>query len=357
MRHTKTGYIPQNFWHGILVCLVFVCPFLASAEEHNTQSETQETTDRQNQNPPHLTQQDLHDITTPLIRDQKTLTAHTTTLIETQKTLTAHTTRYMVILGILLLAILSAFVWLFFQYRILVSELNDIKKSVGAFSNVNSSLKRDLSDIKNRIQKFTKTFDSEVLYQKLAAENESSRQNVLNLIKPIIDRFPNEGSTILSEGTESSEQHRNHIGEERPSHAVVEFCDYYNIGIKDKLEWKDFIDRYDQNYKIDVVNAEERYLNPQVSIAPIFKTDSAGCFLACYIEEKKVYAVVPVYNLVVERSIYIPGAFGEVFKCSHVDDHCNYQIMELIEPAIFEPDEAKETWTLQSKGILELKEV
>ena len=74
------------------------------------------------------------------------------------------------------------------------------------------------------------------------------------------------------------------------------------------------------------------------------------------LEVEKSYAIVPIFDLVVERSTYFPGAFGEVFKCSQFHDHSNYRISQLIQPAIFEPDDAKETWELKEKGILELQE-
>ena len=339
MEHTKTCYTHRNFCYGMVVFLVVVCPFFSVADQHDTGSEFQETSHGQNQNPAPLTQQDLRDV-----------------LSEQQETFVAQHTVFLIILGFLLLVILIFLLWMFFQYRALAYELDNVKHRIEISANVNSSLKQDVLDVGNRIQRFAKTFDSDVLYQKLAAENENNTQKVLNLIKPIIDRFPNGSSTIPPETTESSEQHRSRTGEGMLSQAVVDFCACYNAAIKDRQEWTNFIEHYEQNYKIDVVNAEERYLNLQVDIDPIFKTNSAGCFLACYIEAEKLYAVVPVYDLVVERSTYTPGAFGEVFKCSHFDDRRNYQITELFQPAIFEPDNAKETWTIKKRGMLELRE-
>ena len=130
MQGIKIGSVYQNLWHGILVCLIVVCPFLASAEQDDTQSETQEIPQAQNQNPPQVTRQDIRDMNTRLI--------------EQQEMLTNYFTRSIVMFGILLFVILLSFTWLFFQYRSLVSELNDIREWIGTFSNVNSSLKTGL---------------------------------------------------------------------------------------------------------------------------------------------------------------------------------------------------------------------
>lgn len=308
MQNTRTGYIHKRFCYGILTLLMIAYPVLAMADQHNTGSELQVPVHKQ------------------------------------------------FILVFLLLAILIFLVWMFFQYRKIAYELDNIKHKAEISIQVNNNLRQDVLNVNKRIQELTKDFDSEILYQKFAAENKNNTQKILNLIKPIIDRLPIESLTIPPEISESSEQYKSRLGKEMLSQAIVEFCECYNMEIKDRQTWANFIKRYEQNCKIDVVNAEERYLNPQKDIAPIFKTNSAGCYLACYIEAEKLYAVVPVYDLVVERSIYTPGAFGKVFKCSHFDDQRKYQITTLIQPAIFEPDDKKETWTLKKEGILELQE-
>lgn len=308
MQNTKTRYIHKRFCYSILKFLVILCPVLAIADQHNTGSELQ----------------------VPVYRQ--------------------------FIFGFLLLAILIFLVWMFFQYRKIAYELNTVKHKVEISIQANNNLRQDLFNVNKSIQELTKDFDSEVLYQKLAAENQNNTQQVLDLLKSIINVLQNEMPFTPLKTTESSQILESDTGKEMLSQAVVEFCECYNTGIKDRQAWANFIENYEQNYKIDVVNAEERYLNPQEDIDPIFKTNSPGCYLACYIEAEKLYAVVPVYDLVVERSTYTPGAFGEVFKCSHFDDRRNYQIMELVEPAIFEPDDKKEAWTLKENGILELQE-
>ncbi len=341
MQDIKIGYVHQSLWHSILVCLVVVGPFLASADQDDTQSETQETPLAQNQNPPQVTRQEIRDINTRLI--------------EQQEMLTNHFTRSMLIFGILLFVILLSFTWLFFQYRTLVSELNDIKKWVGTFSNVNSSLKRDLSDISNRIQKLAKTSDME----KLASENQNSAREILNLLKPIVDKATNEASLPIQEKLETSEQIAEDTSDLKLTPAIADLCDRYNAGIQDQNKRNDFFKRYHDPYKIYVENAADRRVKQQID--PVFKTHhAAGNFWGCYVEEGKLYAVVPAYQLRIVHAIFHYGAFVDVFEChGHKFDDPDgcYEVVKIIKPAIFEPDDAKETWKLQSKGILELKEV
>ena len=348
MQGIKIGYVHQNFWCGILVCLVVVCPFLVSAEQDDTQSETQEIPQAQNQNPPQVTQQGIRDIIAPLIQDQKTLS-------ETQETLKARTTINMVILGTLLWAILSAFTWLFLRYRSLVSELNDIKKLIQMFSNVNSSLKRDMSDIGIRIQKLAKTSDME----KLAIENQGSIQEILKLLKFTVNETITEVSSSSEKESEYSEQIVENTSDFELEPAIADLCDSYNAGIQDKNKRNDFLRRYHKSYKIYVENATDRRVNQQAD--PVFKTHhAAGDFLGCYIEEKKLYAVVPAYQLGIVHEILHYGAFVDVFEClgpEFNDPEGCYEVVRVIKPAIFEPDDAKETWTRTEKGILELKEV
>ena len=341
MQDIKIGYVHQSLWHGILVCLVVLCPFLVSAEQHDTQSETQETPQAQNQNLPQVTQQDIRDINTRLI--------------EQQEMLTNHFTRSIVIFGILLFVILLSFTWLFFQYRSLVSQLNDIKNQVGKFLNVNSSLKRDLSDISNRIQKLAKTSDME----KLATKNQDSTQEILKLLKLVIDKAIIEGSSPSQEKLESSEQIAENTRDLKLTPAIAELCDRYNAGIQDKNKRNDFLQSYHNSYKIYVENSTDRRVKQQID--PVFKTHSDdGKFLGCYVEEEKLYAVVPAYQLRIVHAILHYGAFVDVFECHEHEfddpDGC-YEVVRIIKPAIFEPDDAKETWKLESKGILELKEV
>ena len=342
MQDIKIGYVHQSLWYSILVCLAVVCPFLASAEQHDTQSEPQGTPQAQNQNLPQITQQDIRAINARLI--------------EQQEMFMNHFARYIVIFGILLFIILLSFTWLFFQYRNLASQLNDIKDQVGKFLNVNSSLERGLLDISNHIQKLAKISDVE----KLATENRDSTQEILNLFKPIVDKATNEASSPSEEKLETPQQIAEDTSDLKLTPTIAELCDRYNAGVQDKKKQNDFLQRYHSPYKIYVENATDRRVKQQID--PVFKTHhAAGNFLGCYVEveEEKLYAVVPAYQLRIVHAILHYGAFVDVFECHEheFDDHSCYEVVKIIKPAIFEPDDAKETWTLRSKGILELKEV
>ena len=109
---------------------------------------------------------------------------------------------------------------------------------------------------------------------------------------------------------------------------------------------------YQPLHRIDVVNALERRNNPNEP--PRFEAYEAGNFLACYIDSEGLYAVVPVYGLTLEYSIYGPGAFGEVFDCPNFNFQHYYQDLKVIRPAIFESDSTQQQWTLKEKGELNL---
>ena len=295
------------------------CPFFLIADPPETPNE-------QNQNQTPSTQQDLQN-----------------KLEDLQNAFAGWSTAFRVVIFIFLI-VMSIFIFKIFR----ITTAN--KSSIENLAKFNSSLKQDFLNMSNRIQTPTATFDADELYQRLAAENENNMHKILISI----DNLQNEISSISQKSTDSSQKPESESTEEKLSQEVTTFRDYYNAGIKDKQEWTNFIERYRLSYKIGVVNTRERHLNPQKEIAPIFKTHTAGCFLALYIEAEMLYAVVPDYDLGVEHITYFPGAFGEVFECSDFDDRSNYRISELIQPAIFEPDDAKETWTLKEKGILDL---
>lgn len=308
MQHIKTYYIYKRFCYSILGFVMIVCPYLSMADQHDTGVQLEVFPYRQT------------------------------------------------VLGFLLIAILLCLVGMIWLCKKIYDNLNNVKHKVDRHIQDNYSLRQDLSNVNKRIQIFTQNFDSEVLYQKLA-QNESNTQEILNLIKPITSTAPSKSVSIPTETTETSEQNRSRIDGEILSQSILNFCSDYNAAIKDRQKWKEFLARYNQNYKIDVTNAEGRRLKPQENIDPIFKTTNhIGCYLACYIEAEKSFAVVPSYDLVVEHSTYTLGAFGEVFECSQFDERRKYQITKLIEPAIFKPDDPMDTWTLKKKGMLELQE-
>lgn len=150
-----------------------------------------------------------------------------------------------------------------------------------------------------------------------------------------------------------------HGGTESPSEsvelmppAVKEFCDRYNVGVADRSRREDLRRNYEKHYRIGVANASERLLNSEQ--LPSFNTDTSGDFLAFYIEAEDLHAVVPLYGLVIQESIYGPGGFGEVFDCPDFDAGRRYRDIKVLHPAILEPDVNREQWTLKKKGKLDL---
>ena len=87
---------------------------------------------------------------------------------------------------------------------------------------------------------------------------------------------------------------------------------------------------------------------------PLFENSTKGKLLVYYIEGEDLYVVVPSYGLVLDRSVYGPGAFGEVFNCPGFESQHSYHI-KVIRPAVFKPDLANQSWTPEEKGQLELE--
>ena len=340
MCNINTNSIYHRFCYGIIMFVLIVCPFLLMADQDNPDSEIQETLHRQNQNHAPLTHQDLLGF-----------------LDEQQREFAAQTTMFLAIFVPLHVIFLIFLMWIFLKYRTITNKLDDVRYRIENIAKINSNLRQALSDVKGPIQPSVNTFDPEELYQALTLESQKNTQKIINQIRTLRPNSTISSDTMLTEKKETSETHETTIVDKQISQEIDEFCTLYNAAIIDRQQWSNFVSKYKQNFKIDVVNAEERFLNPKIDIDPIFKTNSAGCFLACYIDVEKLYAIVPIYDLVVEHSTYFPGAFGEVFNCSQFDDRSNYRISQLIQPAIFEPDDAKETWTLKEKGRLDLQTV
>ena len=356
MRYTKLSSLYHIFCYVTMAIVLIVCPFFTIAQQNDTESDTQETSKAQNNNQSQNdTESDTQETHKAQNNNQVPLPNQdiTSLLDEQHRKFADQTTVIMVVFVPLLMILLFFLIWIFFRYRTLAQRLDDLRYRIENLAKVNSNLRQDLSAVNRRVQPSVDTFDPDALYQALTLDIQKNTQKILNQIKTITANSTFSSATVHTDKIETSETNKTTIEEQE----IIEFCDSYNAGIKDRQKWTIFIGKYQQNFKLDVVNAEERFLKPQVDIDPIFKTSSAGCFLALYIEVEMLYAVVPVYDLVVVRSTYFPGAFGEVFNCSHFDDQSNYRIRELIQPAIFEPDDEKETWTLKTRGKLELREI
>ena len=96
------------------------------------------------------------------------------------------------------------------------------------------------------------------------------------------------------------------------------FCELYNAGEQSSLRAG-----YQPHYRIGVINASDRRRNSNTPA--VFMEDTAGRFLAYYIESEKSYVVVPRFDMTLQDSIYGPGAFGEVFECPNFNPQHAYR--------------------------------
>lgn len=136
---------------------------------------------------------------------------------------------------------------------------------------------------------------------------------------------------------------------DKPPHPELQrFVALYNAGGEPKLR-----QIYNPPCSIRVGNEAERFQN--LNISPIFQTAPNGSFVAYAIDSENSYAVLPFAGSVLQNELYSSGAFGEVFECSGFDPEHIYYV-KVVLPALFKQDPVNDTWTLQEKGKLELKE-
>jgi len=128
------------------------------------------------------------------------------------------------------------------------------------------------------------------------------------------------------------------------------FCHLYNA-VEGSNEQDEFIRRY-QPVQVSVANVMER--RRDLSIEPVFQTVPSGNYYAVAIEGSMLYAVVPCFDLAFQDSSYGPGAMGQVFDCPNYNPQLCYRNVKVVKPAFFEPDSAKQHWTLKEKGELDL---
>ena len=164
-------------------------------------------------------------------------------------------------------------------------------------------------------------------------------------------RLPQAPKSMGSATPSQEEEHHQPIQNEQNeplSPKLQEFVDLYNAGDDAKLR-----QIYRPFHSIRVSNETDRLENPNVP--PVFQTHSSGSFVAYTIDSENLYAVAPFSGFVLQNAFYSSGAFGEVFKCPGFDSQHRYYV-KVIRPALFKQDPINETWTLQEKGELELKE-
>jgi len=134
--------------------------------------------------------------------------------------------------------------------------------------------------------------------------------------------------------------------------SLKEICDLYNTVVEDPDMQKEFIQ--DQGVVwIGVTNAMRLRQDPNTE--PIFEGATNGDFLAVHIVESTRYAVMQRFNITLQKSNYGPGAMNQVFDCPNYDGRFHYCNVEVIKPAIFEPDPHNaQRWILKEKGKLDI---
>ena len=318
------------------------CPPLSMADQHDPASESQQAIDAQNQTSPTLTQQDIRNTFTVMFSEQEEM-------------LMDRYTVPLAIFGILLIGILIFFICKLLQHRSfkqrlthLESTLGKIETSLKTSSNVSNNspdteaVVQVLTEIAENLRKHS--FDLELLHRTLTVGTETLNHIADTLQNHLLPQSQSISSFCqdIEKSPEASQSEPNN----QMSPILQEFCKLYNTGKTSELQ-----EHYQPSYRIGV-DASERRQNPDGPLA--FETDSAGNFLAYSIDSEDLYAVVPRHNLFLQDSLYGPGAFSKVFECLGFTPQNRHQIW-VVQPAYFKPDSAKETWTLEQRGILELE--
>ena len=174
--------------------------------------------------------------------------------------------------------------------------------------------------------------------QDMRLQNELLEQNTNQNIPPFLP----ENEKDYTQNVESDMN-------EQISPVLAEFCEIYNTNQQKALQ-----SHYKTHFRFGVVNALDRIQKQDEPAS--FQNVPNGKYLAFHIQEEDIYAVVPIYDLILDHRSYGPGGFGEVFDCPDFDSKNRYRV-KVVQPAIFEPDYAKENWTLMDKGKLALIEI
>ena len=209
--------------------------------------------------------------------------------------------------------------------------INDLKCYTANLTSLLEALTDEIQGVRESLNQIAEILQSQVPSQSQDISSPSEKDEKAPNPDQDMDEYPRYPESGPNEGI---------------SPVLVEFCDLYNAGEGYELQT-----RYQEHHRLSVVNAMGR--RQDLNQPLLFEKQANGKFLVYYIEEENLYAVVPSYDLVLERLLYDSGAFGEVFDCSGFDPRHSYSV-KLILPARFEPDYTKEKWTLEETGQLEL---
>ena len=355
MQHIKVCYVVPNFWYSILVLTLLVSPLCLMADPHDSIPEPEKTVIGQNQVQTPPTQQNTN--TLPDISNE-----------EQDRFLY---TVFLSIFGVLLLGILILLIAIFHTHRSFIKLQVENRLEHPNKDNRLSHLEEKVNTLsESPINKRSQSFEGTADYSRdflsdlkhllgiLVDENRNIQRSLEGIATNLVDNTSSQDGNSTNQSVENSITSTDSQGiaasskdsqneHDAPLSQVLQaFCNVYNSGQKSQLQ------KYQPSYQIQVANTLERREDPNEP--PIFETNERGKLLAFYIEDEKLYAVVPAYSLVLERSVYGPGGFSEVFECPDFDFLSHYKNLRVIKPSIFKPDSAQQQWTLIEKGKLDL---
>ena len=210
--------------------------------------------------------------------------------------------------------------------------IDDLKYYAANLTSLLEALTDEIQGVRESLNQIAEILQNQEVSQSQDISSSSQKDEKIPTPHQDMDEYPRFPESEPNEGI---------------SPVLVEFCALYNAGERYELQT-----RYQEHHRLSVVNAMGR--RQDLNQPLLFQNQPNGKFLVYYIEEENLYAVVPSYDLVLERLLYDSGAFGEVFDCPGFDPRHSYSV-KLILPACFEPDYTKEKWTLEERGQLELK--
>ena len=252
----------------------------------------------------------------------------------------------LIFIATVLIGLLLIVLWHYFERQPTARKTDSIKKDLKVCSNAIADIRHQTIKNSAKLQELEDEAKSIQASVKRIEQGMASVRGVVDEILSQLETFKSQ--TLLSQApTESQSEPIEPI-----SPILKKLCNDYNIGIANRSQREELRKNYEKHYRVGVINASERRLNPEQP--PALNSDTSGNYLAFYIEAEDLYAVVPLYGLTLQESIYGPGAFGEVFECPDFNPQLRYRDIKVLHPAILEPDSALEQWTLKEKGKLDL---
>ena len=355
--HRRVCSVHANFLSGILLLAVLVFPFGLMADEHSDiPDEPQKTVEEQDQIQTPSLQQNIDGATGSSNGGQQGF---------------LHT-MFMPIFGVLLLGILILLIIIFWMDRSFRKRVDNRLRQLEKDNRLGYREQKVNALSESPINRRSQTFEGTADYSQdllsdfkrlleiLIDEDRNIQRSLERIANTLEDHSLSQAgnytnssventtaSTDSQEITAHSQDFQNEHEEPLPQ-ALQTFCNVYNCRNEDQLKMN-----YHSYFQIEVINTLKRREDSNES--PIFETNERGEFWAFCIEDEEPYAVVPIYSLTLERSVYGPGRFGEIFECPDFDYHSRYKNLKIVKPAICEFDSIQKQWTLIEKGKIDLE--